>query len=343
MELRQSLMSNLGALVVNLISMSVLVFAIWYGGYRVIQGELTLGTLLALYTYLVSLFAPAEAIANFWSNAQEPLASIQRVLEIEQRLPRIRDPRDAISPKTVTGGVRFERVTFGYEPGTPVLQNFSVRVRPGEHVGIVGPTGCGKTTIAYLLLRIYQPQRGRVLVDGTDVARIRLHALRKFVAYLPQETTLFNTTLRENIAIGAGRKTTLGEIRQVAGLLGLDDLVRSWPQRYDTILGEKGMKLSAGQRQLIGLTRLLLRDARVVILDEATSFLDAVTEARVQHALAAALKGRTAIFIAHRLRTVAELDRVLVLESGRIVEEGAFEDLKVHGKAFKRFYQAQKV
>jgi ABC-type multidrug transport system fused ATPase/permease subunit len=263
-----------------------------------------------------------------------------RVFEVLDRAPAIRERPDAAALPPLAGEVRFEGVGFGYQEGREVLHQVSFAAAPGETVALVGHSGGGKTTIGKLIPRFYDPDVGRVRVDGVDLRDVTLRSLRGQVAVVFQEPTLFNASVRDNIAYGK-LDAAEDEVVAAARAANAHDFVLHLPEGYDTLIGERGVRLSGGQRQRVALARALLKDPRILILDEATSALDSETERAIQEAMGRLLQGRTSVVIAHRLSTVLDADQILVVEGGRIVERGRHADLLAAGGVYARLYQEQ--
>jgi subfamily B ATP-binding cassette protein MsbA len=313
---------------------------LWYGGSLVLRRNVTAGELLAFYGYIGYLYDPAVRLVDFNVQVQWAMAAVDRVFETLDTRPEIIDAPDAVHLPTVRGEVEFRNVTFGYDPEQPVLHNVSFRVRPGETIAIVGPSGAGKTTIVNLLARFYDAQEGQVLIDGHDVRQVRLETMRRHIGMVTQETILFSVTLRENIGYGK-RHSQNKQIIEAAKAADMHEFIESLPDKYETKIGEDGIKLSGGQKQRMAIARALLADPRILILDDATSALDSHTEANVQAALADLMKGRTNFVIAHRLSTIMNADRILVLSEGRIVDFGTHTDLVNRAGIYRDLYQEQ--
>jgi subfamily B ATP-binding cassette protein MsbA len=310
---------------------------LFVGAHRVLSGQLSLGLLLVFLSYVGSLYKPMRQLSKLTYVTARAAASAERVAEILDAEPDVRDRPNAIPAPRLRGGVQLEHVEFAYVDGQPVLHDVSLDVEAGQVVAIVGPTGAGKSTLVSLIPRFFDPQRGRVLVDGRDVRSLQLASLRSQVAIVPQEPLLFEGTIIENIAYGR-IEADEHEVLRAARTALVDDFVRALPDQYETVLGERGASLSGGERQRIAIARALLRDAPILILDEPTSALDPVSERILMDALRSLFVGRTALVIAHRMSTVAGADQVLVVDRGRIVERGTHDELRQLDDGLYRSY-----
>jgi ATP-binding cassette, subfamily B, bacterial len=313
---------------------------LWFGAMHVMSGQLTVGDVLVFTSYLASLYAPINSLTQTYGLIQGARAGAERVFEILETAPDLRDGPRVLAPGDVHGAVTFEGVQFGYDTHRLVLKGVDFHARAGELVAIVGATGAGKTTLVSLIPRFYDASAGRVLLDGIDVRDFRLKSLRQQVAMVLQPTLVFPTTVRENIAYGRPSATP-DQIREAARLAQLDDFLARLPEGLGTVVGEAGATLSAGEQLRITIARAILRNAPLLILDEPTSALDAATEARVMQGLESLMEGRTTFVIAHRLSTVRRADVVLVLDDGRIVERGTFHELLARGGHFARLHRTQ--
>ena len=292
-----------------------------YGGYRVLHGDMTIGTLTAFLLYLRMFFEPMQEISQFFNTFQSASSALEKLAGVLAEKPGIADPAHPVRLGEVRGEIAFHDVRFSYVPDRPVLPGLSLTVPPGQTVALVGTTGAGKTTVAKLIARFYDPDFGSVTLDGIDLRSLAQSGLRRHVVMVTQENFLFSGTVADNIRFGRPTASD-AEVRAAAAAVGADEFIATLPDGYDTDVAKRGGRLSAGQRQLVAFARAFLADPAVLILDEATSSLDIPSERLVQRALRTVLAGRTALIIAHRLSTVEVADRVLVLEHGRVVEDG---------------------
>jgi subfamily B ATP-binding cassette protein MsbA len=312
---------------------------LWLGGRDVLAGNLTTGELVAFLIYLGLLVNPVRTISRAVSSIQQGVASADRIFEILDEEDEIALPRAPLIPHGLRGEVAFEDVWFAYEGERWVLSGFSLAIRPGEKVAVVGPTGTGKSTLGDLLLRFYDPLKGRILIDGTDLRELDLKSYRRRVGVVPQDPALMKGSLAYNISYGCGASPE--SIKRAAAMADIDGFVSSLPDGYETEVGERGVTLSGGQRQRIAIARAIVRAPVILLMDEATSSLDAVVESQIQGAMNVAMAGRTAIVIAHRLSTVRDADRIVVLGSGRITEEGTHDALIAKRGAYFELYSLQ--
>jgi ATP-binding cassette subfamily B protein len=322
---------------------SMLTLFLWAGSRAVLAGDMTGGQLGQFLMYAFFVGSAATALSSLWGEIQRAAGAMERLTELLQSEPRIKAPdRPEILPSPVQGRIAFESAVFSYpsRPGEMALDDFSLVVEPGETVAIVGPSGAGKSTSFQLLLRFYDLLGGRIRVDDTDIARLDPQALRKVIGLVPQETVLFGESAMENIRYGRPGATD-GEVREAARLAAADDFIGQLPDGYDTFLGERGTRLSGGQRQRIAIARAILKDPPILLLDEATSSLDAESERLVQAALEELMKNRTTLVIAHRLATVKKVDRILVLNHGRVEAIGRHEDLIRENPLYARLAELQ--
>jgi ABC transporter fused permease/ATP-binding protein len=317
---------------------------IWLGGRALIRGELTAGDLTSFFLYTFLVAGALADLAQLWSSLQRAAGATDRLFAVIDSTPQIRDPEapDAVALPDGKGAVRFDGVDFAYPSrrGQKVLDGVSIRVEPGEVVAVVGPSGAGKSTILSLLYRFYDVDAGAVTLEGVDVRKLRLGDLRRALAIVAQEPVLFSGTIRDNIGYGRA-SAAVADIEQAARDAYAHEFIMGFPDGYDTLVGERGTKLSGGQKQRIALARALLANPRVLILDEATSNLDAESEAAVQAALARLMEGRTTIVVAHRLSTVRDADRIIVLDGSRVAEFGRHDELMAKAGVYARLVEHQ--
>lgn len=314
---------------------------LWYGAGEVMAGRLTLGELVLFLSYLALFYVPINQIHSVNHMLQHALAASERVFEVLDAVPEVADrPGIPVPSRKVEGSVRFEQVQFHYRPDVPVLKDLSLSVAAGERVALVGPSGAGKSTLLKLLMRFYDVTDGAVLIDGMDLRDMPLAYLRKQIGFVQQEPFLFNGTVRENI-LYADLEASQERLEAAAKAARAHEFIAALPEGYDTWIGERGVKLSVGQKQRVSIARVLLKDPPIVIFDEATSNIDTETEVKIREALNELTKGRTTFIIAHRLSTLHDVDRILVVDGGRLVEEGEHDALLRLGGVYAGLYEAQ--
>lgn len=311
---------------VSIINATAIMIIIWFGGVAVVQGTVTLGIMVAFLTYVQRFFQPLQSMSSRFNQMQSAMAASERVFALLDQKPDIRNVPDARPLPAVNGHVKFEDVVFEYTAHTPVLHGISLDAQPGELIAIVGHTGAGKTSIINVLCRFYDIRSGKVTIDGHDIGSVTIDSLREQIGLVLQEPFLFSGTVKENIRYGR-LDATDEEIVAAAKAVRLHDFVDAQPFRYETLVGERGTQLSIGQRQLLSFARALIADPRILVLDEATSSVDTETEQQIQEALALLMRGRTSFVIAHRLSTIQNADQVIVMDRGKIIEQGTHKEL----------------
>jgi len=311
-----------------------------FGGQLVQQGEMTTGKLVAITFYIGFIFNPAVRVVDFNTALQWAVSAMDRVFQTLDTRPEIQDSPNAMALPPIAGRVEFDHVTFAYGDGRPIIDELTLTVEPGEVVALVGHSGAGKTTLMNLLMRFYDPTRGRVKVDGCNLKDVRLETLRRQVAMVAQENVLFSVSIMENIKYG-NREASDEQAIAAAKAADLHDFVETLPDGYETMIGEDGIKLSGGQKQRLALARALVTDPKILILDDVTSALDGETEARVQDALRVVMQGRTTFIIAHRLSSVVDADRIVVIDDGRIVDIGTHAELVERPGIYRDTYEEQ--
>jgi len=299
---------------------------LWYGGREVIAGTLSPGEMVAFILYAIIIAGPMGSFARLYTRIQEGLGASERIFEILDTKPEVQDTPDAAPMPEIAGKVEIKNLNFHYREDQAVLKDLNISVKPGEMVALVGPSGAGKTTLAHLLHRFYDPASGEILVDGKNIRDVQMTSYWRQIGLVPQETLLFGGTIEENIRF-AKEGATLDEIKDAARAANADTFINECPDGYQTIVGEKGIRLSAGQRQRIAIARAILKNPHLLILDEATSSLDNESEKLIQEALERLMKGKTSFVIAHRLSTIHNADKILVLDKGQIVETGTHQEL----------------
>ena len=325
---------------VQLISAVAIGSIVWYGGLQAQWGGMTVGGIQAFISYVTFMLWPVQDLARVYADMQHAIASAERVFSLIDSAPEVTDRPGALDPGSLRGDIEFDHVDFYYEPGKPVLQDFTLRVRQGETIALVGPTGGGKSTIVNLLCRFYEPKRGVIRIGGRDYTGLSLHAIQSRIGVVLQTPHLFSGAVRENIRYGR-LDATDAEVEQAAKLAGAHDFIAALEKGYDTQVGEGGNLLSVGQKQLISLARAILAQPELFIMDEATSSVDTLTEALIQKGMEVLMQGRTSFIIAHRLSTIKRADRILVIENGRIIEMGSHAELLRARGHYYRLYTRQ--
>ncbi|MBE6074427.1 MAG: lipid A export permease/ATP-binding protein MsbA [Selenomonas ruminantium] len=315
-------------------------FIVWFGGYEVVNNEMTAGALVAFLTYAVNLANPVKRLSRVYGNLQRAMAAVDRVFAVIDLEEPIHDKPDAKKLPEIAGAVKLDKVSFEYKKGVPALSDVTLEVRPGQMIAFVGPSGAGKSTIANLIPRFYEITEGAISIDGQDIRDVTVASLREQIGIVPQETVLFSTTVRENIRYGR-LDATDEEVEAAAKAANADEFIQNLPQGYDTKIGERGMNLSGGQRQRMAIARAILKNPRILILDEATSALDTESEKIVQAALDKLMVGRTSFVIAHRLSTIFNADQIFVIDGGKVREHGTHEELLKRNGLYSYLYNIQ--
>jgi subfamily B ATP-binding cassette protein MsbA len=325
---------------VNVIVALCTAFVLWRSSSLILRGAMTAGALTVFLSYLAQLFKPVKDLATMTNTIAQTAVGVERVRAILEADDVIPEKADAREPEAFRGDIAFDHVQFGYDKEAKVLNNVSFKVSAGQMVGVVGPTGSGKSTVVSLIPRFYDPVVGKVTIDGVDVRDFTLRGLRSQIGYVLQETVLFRGTVAENIAYGKGGATR-AEVEEAAELANAAEFINKMPHRYDTMVGDRGDTLSGGQRQRIGIARAIIRNSPILILDEPTAALDTESEKLVMDALRRLMQKRTVITIAHRLSTIRDADKIIVLKDGALAEEGSHDELMARSGIYAGLYQAQ--
>lgn len=339
-EMKNVQLTSLLTPTVEFLAAITVTFILWIGGYEVVQGDLTAGSLVAFLTYAVNLANPVKRISRIYGTIQRAMAAVDRVFGVLDMEETIHDKEGAAPLPEIEGRVAFEDVSFSYKDGVPALSHVTLEASPGQLIAFVGPSGAGKSTIANLIPRFYEVNEGAIRIDGHDVRDVTLDSLREQIGIVPQETMLFSSSVRENIRYGR-LDATDAEVEEAARAANAEEFIRQLPDGYETKIGERGLNLSGGQRQRISIARAILKNPRVLILDEATSALDTESEKIVQAALDKLMVGRTSFAIAHRLSTIFNADCIYVINGGRIVERGTHAELLAAGGLYSTLYHIQ--
>jgi subfamily B ATP-binding cassette protein MsbA len=339
-EIQVGIVELIRGSVTGFLSAFGMILILWYGAYEIIKGRLTLGQYVAFNSFLGYLYGPTKTLSSLYMDAQKALAALERVFQIMDLNPQIADSPSGKRVEISEGEIALRNVVFGYDSGPPVLKGIHCRIEAGETVALVGASGAGKTTLIYLICRFFEPSGGQILIDGYDVRELCSRSLRDHISMVEQNVFLFQGSIADNIRYGNPGATET-EIVQSGRMANLDEFILRLPQGYETQLGQLAHTISGGERQRIALARALVGNPKILILDEAMSALDTESEAAVQEAIRRAMSDRTTIVVAHRLSTVAVADRVLVMDDGRIVEEGPPEDLIQCGGMFCRLFGKQ--
>ena len=324
-----------GSTVVAVIGQALIIMV---GGQMVLNDTLTIGGLTAFILYLTSFFAPIQQLVQLYNTYQSGQAAIAKLRDLLETTPSVREDTEAKELPAIQGEITFKHVNFSYQANQPILKDVNLTVQPGETFAFVGETGAGKSTMAKLIIRFYDPQSGQILLDGNDIKSVTLKSLRTQFGYVPQEAFLFSGSIRDNISFAVPDATD-EDVMSACQAVGIDDLISQMPDGINTPVHERGSSLSSGERQLIALARAFLAKPRVILLDEATSNLDLASESKIEHALDILLEGRTAVIIAHRLNTAIKADRIAVFHNGQIVELGSHKELVVQGGLYGNMYE----
>ena len=338
-DLKLTLLQNWSGVIVGLITFTALLIILWYGSISVIEGMMTVGSLIALYTYLGKLFGPISAIGSINTAIQQTLVGVDRVFSYLDAKSTMMDVPHAKELKKMKGAVSFNNLSFTYDH-TPILRNVSFTIAPGEKIALVGISGAGKSTIAKLIARWYDPQKGGIFIDDHNIQNIKLNSLRKYIGFISQDPIIFDASIKENIKM-ANHNASNKQVVHAAKNAYLHDFILSLPNQYHTKVGERGIKLSGGQKQRIAIARAFLKNPKIIIFDEATSSLDNESEKHIHAATQELFKNRTTIIIAHRLSTIRQCPRVIFLDKHKVAGAGSFEELMKRNASFARLYKQE--
>ena len=340
LQIRQSLIGRWFFMLMGLFSVVGPALIYWWGGQQVINGALTIGTVVAFVAYLARLYGPVSSLATVYVDVQAALALFERIFEYLDTRSEVVELPNAVHLPRLQGRIEFDHVSFEYVSGRPALSDVSFVVEPGQMAALVGPSGAGKTSVTYLLPRLYDPTSGAIRLDGNDLRGVRLDSLRSQMGMVTQETFLFHSTVRENLRYGRPDATD-DDLVEASKAAQLHNFIAGLPEGYDTIVGERGYRLSGGEKQRLAIARVILNNPRILILGEATSHLDSLSESLIRFALEPLLQGCTSVVVAHRLSSVLRADTILVLDRGRLVEQGTHAQLLARGGLYARIYEKQ--
>jgi subfamily B ATP-binding cassette protein MsbA len=333
--LRVTRLKEFTKLVIDVVTGSGIAVVLWYGGIMVVNGTITAGVFASILVAVYMMFSPIKKLGEAYNSLQEARASIERIDTLQDTEP---EEKGRVPLGGFKKSIKFEDVSFSFPGNTlPVLTDVNLEIRHGEVVAIVGRSGVGKSTLVDLIPKFHIPSSGMLAIDGIDVRDVELHSLRQQIGIVSQDIILFNDTVKENIAFGKSGASE-ADIVEAARMAYADEFIRELPEKYDTLIGDRGLKLSGGQRQRIAIARAILKNPPILILDEATSSLDSVSEALVQNALESLMRGRTTIVIAHRLSTIKHADRILIIEKGKIEDVGKHEELIARNLTYRELY-----
>ncbi len=325
--------------VVEFLAALGIVVVVWYGALEIILGKFTMGEMMAYWGFMVLAAQPLNRVSSTYTNFQQAIAAGGRIFEVMDLPPEAPESADLVELPEVSGKVEFDHVSFAYDDENYVINDICLKVEPGQVIALVGPNGAGKSTLVNLISRFYEQQKGVIRVDGHDISKVKVRSLRRQISLVPQETVIFLGTIRENIAYGRPGATE-EEILNASKAANAHEFITQLPSGYDTSVVERGVNLSGGQRQRLAIARALLMNPRILILDEFTSGIDSESENQIQEAIEHLIRGRTCFVIAHRLSTIRNADRIIVMDGGRIVEEGSHQELLDRGGLFSRLYEA---